>query len=658
MTSPLDPPPSADSDEQERTLRLLLAVVLAVGLGVRLWMAMTLPPYFDDRYVANNIVHFLDGWWQPKHTYYGTLSYLPQALLLKACDALHSRTGIAALAVRGEGVLGLTPGALHIARTVVVAYSLLSVLMIYRVGRRLFSPAAGALAAAILAAYPHHLRSSIQLKPDMLALLLTLVTLYWTAGAARSPRLSRFLLAGVGVGLATSAKYTGVASCLPLTVWALWTGFRDRRRWAWLVLAGLAAVATYFALNPFAHLVLYYAPRLFDNYAGRARLEGSGHLTVLSGEVVFLASEHGWILGAFLLLGAALLLRRLFRRSESAEWSAAFLPLSLCLGFPAVEAAGMTLFRRQNLMPAMAGTALVCAYGAVRCGHWLAGRRPVARRPAAVHLAWLLPVYLLVRPFDHAYTQVVPDTWTVAENALRAHLDPLRARHVAYEPEGVAPEELALELAERWMQPATTAVPSLAGRSPAELDLADAEIFPLAKTRGPDAAFYQSRRRRLRESCARDLRPQPFRRRGRSLVLLLHPWTPVGDPIPLDVERSDGAAGPLAGRLPAGLAAGEVLSLELVRPEPEEESGAGSHLQVGDQPLPLSPAGERRHEYRFLTPRFLYRAGVPAIEIPGSEGADPSQFRLRLWRWSSAPEPCLAPPGGAGVAGGAGSVAP
>src|SRR5687768_17986665 len=40
--------------------------------------------------------------------------------------------------------------------------------------------------------YPQHVRSAGQLKPDMLALLFTLVTLYWTAAAARDPRRSRF----------------------------------------------------------------------------------------------------------------------------------------------------------------------------------------------------------------------------------------------------------------------------------------------------------------------------------------------------------------------------------------------------------------------------------------------------------------------------------
>ncbi|HSG40805.1 MAG TPA: glycosyltransferase family 39 protein, partial [Thermoanaerobaculia bacterium] len=207
-----------------------------MAFGLRLWMALTLPRYFDDHYVFNNITAFLNGSLRPRHAYYGSLSYLPQALALAACDALHSLTGIDALAVRGTYVEGFSLGAFRVMRMFVILYSLISILMIYHVGRRLFSPAAGLAAAAVLAAYPQHVRSAVQLKPDMMALMFTVITLYWTAGAVRSPRLSRFLLAGVGVGLAASAKYIGVAAALPLTVWALESGFRDRRRWAWLAL--------------------------------------------------------------------------------------------------------------------------------------------------------------------------------------------------------------------------------------------------------------------------------------------------------------------------------------------------------------------------------------------------------------------------------------
>lgn len=631
-------PPSREagnSSGSERVLRLLLLLVLIVALGIRMWMALVQPRYFDDHYVFNNIATFLKGSLRPRHSYYGSLSYLPQAAFLALCDALHSLTGIDALRVHGDRrpFEGFTLGAFLLMRMFIVVYALLSIVMIYLVGRRLFSPAVGLAAAAVLAAYPQHLRSSIQLKPDMLALMLTLLTLYWTARAVQSPRLSRFLMAGVGVGLATSAKYIGVASALPLAAWALWSGFRDRRRWGWLVLAGLTSVATFFALNPFIGKVLHYAFRVTKFYAHRARGERSDHLVVLRREIEFVASQHGWILGAFLLLGTGFLIYRLWRGPAEGERAAALLPLALFLGYPALHAAGMTLFRSHNLLPAEGGTALTCAYGMVCCGEWLRQRLAFLRAPRRASILWLLPgSLLLVWPFQDVYARLVPDTWTTAERVLRLGLAPLRSRHVVYEP-----AHARLRLAESAARAAArTPARSLTVFSSSSLDLADAEVFPLSRTEGSQAAFYLDRRRRLAQECAREIHPRPFRYRGTPLLILFHPWMPAGDPVPIGFERSAGPPGGLVARLPSDLVAGEVLSVELLRPA--REAGGPVLLEPGDQSLPLHFAGRRRYKVRLTSPRFRYTAGLTEIRVPDSARAEPDSFQLKLWRWAE--EPC------------------
>lgn len=615
----------------ERAAGWLLAAVLAVSFGLRLWMSLKLPFFFDDHYVISNILGFLKGSLRPRHAYYGSLSYIPQALVLAVCDFLHSRTGIAALAVHGTDFQGLTLGAYRITRMFVLAYGMLSIWMIYLVGRRLFSPWVGVIAAAVLAAYPRHLRSSVELKPDMLALLLTVITLYWTVGATRSPRLSRFLLAGVGVGLATAAKYTGVASALPLTVWALWTGFRDHRRWGWPVLAGVTAMATFFVMNPFISTVLYYAPRLVHGYAAHARQDRSDHWTVLRREIELIASSHGWILGAFLVLGTLLLLHQLWRRPEGGERTdrtTALLLLGLFIGYPILHAMAMTLFRRQNLMPAMAGAALICAYGMVRCGEWLGRSRAFTRAPALMILAALVPASVLVaQPFGYAYTEVVPTTWDAAQETLRARLATLRGRHIAYESRAVK----QLGPLEDWRRTVTTGVPSLATLPPAWLDLTDAEVFPLAQIQGPQAAFYESRRRRVAEGNAVEIPAKAFTNRGTPLLVLLHPWTQAGDAVPLGLQPSGHLPGDLAVSLPD---AGEVVSIEILWPA--EIPTTALELQPGNQMLPLLYGGNRHRQIRFLTSRFRVPPGAE-IRIPGSAQADPTRFRQFLWRWADGP---------------------
>lgn len=632
MRSPR-PPRIGHPTESGRIAGLLLAAVLLLAFGVRLWMALTLPRYFDDHYVLNNVETFLNGSLRPRHSFYGSLSFLPQALFLAACDTLHRATGIDALAVRGAEVEGFTLGAFRVMRMFIVAYALLSILVIDRIGRRLFSPWVGLAAAAVLAAYPQHLRSSVQLKPDMLALLLTVVTLYWTVRAAQDPRLSRFVLAGVGVGLATSAKYIGLASALPLTLWALASGFRDRhnardvrnrRRWGWLVLAGAASVATFFALNPFVGMVFRFASTIRQGYASKAESEGSGHWVVLRRETEFLAVQHGWLLGILLLLGAGLLIHRLWRQRGNEEATPALLALSLCVGYPLLHAAGMTLFRTHNLLPAMAGTALTCAYGMIRCGEQL------PRRRAAV-LVWLLPAgVLLVRPFLDAYTRVVPNTWAGADKTLVARLSPLQGRQVAYEPAGGK-----LDLSEGPKAAAQTQARSLAALRPARLDLMDAEVFPLSRTEGPEAAFYQGRRQRLARECVEEISPRLFHHRGAPLLLLLHPWASAGHPVPLDLQRAAGPRGDLIARLPAGFATDEVLSIELVRPA--KTGMPPVLLQPTNQSLPIQFAGRTRWKIRFTTPRFRAPAGLAEIHVPAPADADPKRFQLKLWRWSPAP---------------------
>ncbi|MFL6231601.1 MAG: ArnT family glycosyltransferase [Thermoanaerobaculia bacterium] len=616
------PDSSIPAEKSERVYAWLLAAVLAAAFGARLWMALTAPRFFDDHYVLNNILPFLNGSLRPRHSYYGTLSWLPQALFLKVCDLLHARTGLEALAVRGTRFEGFTLGAFRILRMFVVLYALVSLWTIYLVGRRLFSPAVGLAAAAVLAAYPQHARSSIQLKPDMLALMFTLITLYWTVEAVRSPRLSRFLRSGVGVGLAASAKYIGLASCLPLTVWSLWAGLRDRRLWGWLVLAGLASLATFLVLNPFFGEVLHFGFRLVWYYSQHAQQEESGKPEVVRGELEFLMYQHGWFLGACLLLGLFLLVRRL--RSREEDRAAAILPLSLAFVYPVVHAVGMTLFYPHNLLPALGGTALVCACGMVRSGQWLL-ERTAARSRAVVLLAGALAgVYLLARPFAYAYGQLTPSNWKMAETVLRRELGALETRHVAYEPENAR-----LGLMKRGQRTAVTAVPSLAALPPALLDLTDAEVFPLARASGPQAAFYQDRRRKA-QGCAREIHASLFRSQGPPLLLLLHPWTPAGDPVPVDLQRA--APGVLTGRLPGPVAVGDVLSLELLWPEVDETPVES--LELGGESLPMIYAGGRGQRLRYLTPRFHYAAtGDAEVRLPASPQAHPRSFRLVLWRW-------------------------
>jgi 4-amino-4-deoxy-L-arabinose transferase-like glycosyltransferase len=638
MSAPLTSAPPPELAPRHRTITVLLGLVLLLAAAARVRMAFVVPPYFDDHWVFNNVKPFLAGSWRPRHSLYGSLSYLPQAFALSFCDALQRWTGSDALRIYGGPYEGFSSFAFRLMRLFVVGYALLSILFTYQVGRRLFSPWVGLAAAAVLAAYPQHLRSAVQLKPDMMVLMLTVLTLWWTARAALPedgrPRPARVLLAGAGVGLATAAKYIGVASCLPLVAWGAWSGLRDRRRWGWLLLAGVVSVATFFVMNPFVDVVFHFSNRVVGYYGHRAATEGVSRWDVVRAELEFLGSQHGWLLGPCALLALAWMVRRLRRGSGDREAVASLLVLALAVGYPLLHGAAMSLFRTHNLLPALGGTALLCALGmAIVARGVRATLAPARARLVLSLLAAVVVLFLLARPLVFLHGRVATPTWLVAAQAVRERLGPVRLRQVIVEPRRVR-----LGLADGWRRAPQIGVASLAAQPASELDLADVELFPAPRLAGDQAAFYAARRDRVGVECRSEVSPSPLRRQGPTVIALFHPWRAAAPPLALPLRRQPGAAGGLVAAWPAEVTPGEVVSFELLAPS-AAGPGQGLVLQPAGTVLPLLDGGERkaRQLLRQVSPRLRYEGGVEWLRLRTAAGSVEG-LRLTLHRW--APSSC------------------
>ncbi|HEV7784477.1 MAG TPA: glycosyltransferase family 39 protein, partial [Thermoanaerobaculia bacterium] len=247
-------------------VRFWLIALFVVSLGLRLWYAspgLDSGRSYDERFGFRNLTGLLrDGTLRPRHAYYPSLAHLPQAALLATSEGLHRATGVAAFGIHADTVDGWSPTAYLLVRILAALFGALSLLTTYAIGRRLFSPGVGLLAAAILAAFPRHLMSSAQFKPDTLVVLLTTVTFLWTLDAVEKPTLRRFLRVGLGVGLTVSAKYTGVAAAVPIVIAVFYETWRQGRRalplWGRLVAAGAASMAVFVALNPYLGEVLKF----------------------------------------------------------------------------------------------------------------------------------------------------------------------------------------------------------------------------------------------------------------------------------------------------------------------------------------------------------------------------------------------------------------
>lgn len=625
-----------------RWIGLVLAAVLLASFALRTWDAsfgLYAGRHFDERFTFKNVSAILKhGEYKPRHAFYLSLSYLPQTAVLAASDALYRATGRPVFSIFGESKDGNSPTAYWLARMVNVVYGTLSLWLLFLIGRRLYSPEVGLLAAAVLAAVTRHLTSSTEFKPDILVILLTLVTFYWTLAAASRPALGRFLRVGLGVGLAVSAKYTGVAGAIPITAAVLTQGRRDWRQWLWLLAAGVASVLTFIALNPFLDVVFQSISILVPGYAAKGVTEHSNHWVVFERQVDFLIRNHGPVVALFVLLGIVGLLWRIYRpAAEDSEERrlGSVLVLSILLGYSVVHSLGMTLFRSQNYLPVVPFSSLAAAWALVEIWRWLSLRVPRLRwQPLAPLLALGVCATLVAQEASIAYYRVVPTTFSAVNDSLLSGLEPPGLRHVVFE-SGLG----RFDWGEASRRPLLSRVDRLPAQNPRFLDLADVEVFPGRGIEGPQAAFYRSRLDRVPGAQVETVDGRFLRRRGEAVTVVRHPWDLESD-LEVDLIRPPGAPAlpVLVGLLPAGrFQPGDVLSIQLVVPKAAADEDLYTlGLGPGNRSVPLGDSGRHRNRFFRITPRFELAAGETEVRLAAAPRDDPDDFRLTIYRWRRA----------------------
>jgi hypothetical protein len=238
-----------------------LAVVLLVGLGLRLWgVRQGLPyPYNTDEaqhFVPHAVEMFRKSTLNP-HYFANPPAFTYLLHFLFRLYYGNPDGVVRALALHPEGVYAL-------ARVAVALLGTGSLWLLYATGARLFGRAVGLLAAAIEAVaflpvfYAHLALNDV---PTLFPLTLSLLG---SAGVLRKGRRRDYLLAGVGLGLACASKYTAGIVVLPLLAAAtarylnVEAGARvyivGRRAAIGLLLAGLAALLAFLVANPYAVL--------------------------------------------------------------------------------------------------------------------------------------------------------------------------------------------------------------------------------------------------------------------------------------------------------------------------------------------------------------------------------------------------------------------
>jgi Dolichyl-phosphate-mannose-protein mannosyltransferase len=629
---------------------IALVGLLVASFALRTWDAsqgLHAGYHFDERFTLRNVSAILKhGDYKPRHAPYLSLSYLPQTAVLGACQALHRATRYPPFSIYGDTQDGYSPTAYWLARMVNVVYGCLSLWLLYLVGRRLYSPEVGLLAAAVMAAFPRHLLSSAELRPDILVVLLVVLTFSWTLTAAFRPALSRFLRVGLGVGLALSTMYTGIASAIPLTASVIRNGWHDRgqrRQWLWLVLAGVASILTFLALNPFPDVAF---PMLLHGYAAQEVVEKSDHWVVFQRQVEFLVWNHGPVVSVFVLLGIVGLLWRIFRPApEDGEERrlGSTMVLAALLGYSVLHSLGTPLFRGQSYLPVVPFSSLVAGWAVVEAWRLLSRRLGwLARQPVAAVLGMGVCAVLVVQQASVVYYRVVPRSFAAANRSLVAGLEPPGLRHVIYEA-GLG----AFQSGDKPRRLLVSRVDRLSGQDPSRLDRTDVEIFPGSRLQGPEAPFYRGRLARVPKAQVEVVGSHFLDSRGEPVEVVHHLWD-LESVVALKLRRPEGRLPVMVGRLPdLYYQPGDILSIVVRVPkEAANEDIRSVRLEPGDRTIPIFDTGRHRNRLFRTSPRFQLSGQEIRVRIPAPPGNPPASFRIEVNRWR--PGAALVPSSGEG----------
>lgn len=554
------------------TRALLLGALLLCAAGPRIGWAWidARRGRVDERFTLRNLQRAVEEGRisRPDSAYYPGLSWLPVAAVCEGSEALAALAGDERLRCFRDG--RPAPAAYRLGRSSSALYGVLGILVLYLVGRALFDPAIGLLAALLLAASPLHLYLSGLLKPDALLLLTTLVAVWLALRAADRPSLRRFAVAGAGVGLALSAKYNGGPVALALGT--LGVLLLRERRWnaiGWLAAAAGIALLTFVALNPW----ILTAPELLDRAASVHAAQYRRHGETASGgsewaQLPFFAQlvtdpyGHGPIVGALGLAALPLFAWRLRRRDLSLlQWRGLVMVLCWILGY----GLAYSLLSRGNLIPRnwlvlLPWTSLGAAWLLVAGWRALGRRFAVVRGAAATAVAAAALVLAVTLPAAaFAYRMLVPSTLEAATRWVEKQIRPLGARTVIAELEGAT-----WSSSNAWEAAAVLNVSDLA-RSPVDLDAADAELFAASRLQGPSAAFYRERMERVREAAVLTVRPPALRRGEPALIAIVHPWRRSGEAVAGSFAAADGDRHAWSARLPRELR-GRIVSIEVAVP--------------------------------------------------------------------------------------------
>ena len=373
--------PGSRSDVSPKHAKWLLALIVLVALGARLWgVEAGLPVIYhpdepDYSRIAQRI--FKTGDLNP-HTfnypsvffYLNALAYVPFYVGGKVFGVYESRGDIAEPVSFLQGITVTSqPNAILMERLLTVAFGVGVVLLVYVVGRSLLnSRLAGLIGAFLMAVSVTNVTYSRWITPDTFLVFFILFAFWGAVQVYKHGELRHYLLAGVGLGLVGGTKYNGVLIVVTLiAAHFMRRGLRgvvDPR----LYLAGLASVVTFLVTTPFA---IFDYPRFIADLRFEAQHYSTGHLGMEGETLEFYLAHFRNYEGLVVLLALLEAGRGLVTRNK---------PLILLSVFPLLYFLFIIQFVVRNDRTLLPMLPFVYLLG----GHFLVNAAGVASRDGAV----------------------------------------------------------------------------------------------------------------------------------------------------------------------------------------------------------------------------------------------------------------------------------
>ena len=290
-----------------------------------------------------------------------------------------------------SGLLTASTSAYRIARYFSAAAGIASVLMIFRIGLRLFGQMTALAAAALLSLAFLHVRDSHFGVTDVPMTFLVLVAFLFIVRLSESGEIRDLIAAGVAAGLATSTKYNAALIALPAML-AIFTdkagapvGGREGFRRAALFCSMMAAA--YLLTSPYT--LLDFREFLKDFTFESRHLAGGHGVDLGRGWSHHLVSTLRYGVGVPILASGVAGFLLLLWKDRRKGLLVALFPVTYYL----VLGSGRTVFARY-MLPVVPFLCLAAGYAVTEAGLWLAKRvgrprlAPIMVAAGVVGLVW------------------------------------------------------------------------------------------------------------------------------------------------------------------------------------------------------------------------------------------------------------------------------